>query len=451
MRANSLVGRGVGGGDAILAADVFPADDRHCGWYAGLPDPPPARRIRSRERADWAVLGAGITGLAAARRLAEHLPDARILLVEAQRVGSGASGRNSGFLTDLGHYEKGLRPEAHRRRIHLARAGIGAVRELVRTHDIKCDWSEGGRLHGAAGDAGMRALERFLRQLEALGEPYEELDDRKLEAITGTAYYRAGARLPGSVLVQPAALVRGLARALPANVVLFEESPVGTVQAGDTLRLQCEEGSIEAPKLLLTTNAFTPALGFLRQRMFPLFVFASLTRVLTEQEQAALGGDREWGLVPEVAVGTTVRRTPDQRILIRNSACYAPGGRFPAERIEKARAAHRDSLQVRFPDLAHVDLEYTWGGVVAISLNGSPFFGRLAPNIFGAAIFNGVGMAMGTALGMLLADLAVGAESDLLRDARSLPRPDWLPPPVLLGLAVRPTLSWMHRQARAEI
>jgi glycine/D-amino acid oxidase-like deaminating enzyme len=88
---------------------------------------------------------------------------------------------------------------------------------------------------------------------------------------------------------------------------------------------------------------------------------------------------------------------------------------------------------------------------VAISLNGSSFFGRLAPNVFGAAIFNGVGMAMGAALGKLLADEAVGAESDLLRDARSLPRPGWLPPSALLGLAVRPTLAWMHRQARAEL
>jgi glycine/D-amino acid oxidase-like deaminating enzyme len=427
------------------------ADNSRCGWYDTLPEPEPALRIRGRERADWVVLGAGITGLAAARRLAEHLPQARILLVEAQRVGVGASGRNSGFLTDIGHHETGLGPETHRRQIHIAHAGIERVRELVDAHDIQCDWSECGRLHGAAGDAGMRALDRLLCQLEVLEEPYEDLNARQLAEITGTAYYRAGARLPGSVLVQPAALVRGLARALPANVALFEESPVGAIQAGDTLRLQCAGGSIEGPKLLLTTNAFTTALGFLRQRMFPLSVFASLTRVLTEQEQAALGGDREWGLVPEVAIGSTIRRTPDQRILIRNSAWYAPGGRFPSEWTERSRGAHQESLRLRFPDLPHVDLEYTWGGLVAISLNGAPFFGCLTPNIFGAAIFNGVGMAMGSALGMLLADLAVGADSDLLRDARALPRPSWLPPPPLLGLALRPTLSWMHRQARSEI
>jgi glycine/D-amino acid oxidase-like deaminating enzyme len=430
---------------------VFPADDSRSGWYAALPAPAPARRLRGRERADWVVLGAGITGLSAARRLAEHLPEARILLVEAQRVGSGASGRNSGFLTDLGHYDGRRSPEERRRRIRLARSGIAAVREQVGSHGIDCAWCEGGRLHGAAGDAGVRAVERFLRQLDALGEPYQALDAGRLEAITGTCFYRAGARLPGSVLVQPAALVRGLADALPANAVLLEESPVRAIRPGETLRLEGDEGSIEAPRLLLTTNAFSPALGFLRQRMFPLLVFASLTRALTESEQSALGGESQWGLVPEVAVGTTLRRTSDQRLLIRNSAAYAPGGRPSQRRIERVRAAHRESLRVRFPHLARLDLEYTWAGLIAVSLNETSFFGRLAPNVFGAAIFNGVGMAMGAASGMLLADLAVGAESDLLRDIRSLTRPTWLPPPRLLGVGVRPVLAWMHRQARAEM
>ena len=430
---------------------MFPADDTRCGWYATLPEPAPAHRIRGRERTDWVVLGAGITGLCAARRLAERLPEARILLLEAQRVGFGASGRNSGFLTDLGHYDKRLGPEAQRRRIDLARAGIASLREWVGVHRIECAWSESGRLHGAAGDAGARALERFLRQLEELGEAYEELDAGKLEAITGTSHYRAGARLPGSVLVQPAALVRGLAGALPRNVVLAEESPVRAVRPGGSVQLECTDGSIEASNVLLATNAFTPALGFLGRRMFPLFVFASLTRVLTEAEQAALGGDREWGLVPEERVGTSLRRTPDQRLLVRNSACYAPSGRLTPKQIEGARAAHRNSLRLRFPALPHVDLEYTWAGVVAISLNETPFFGHLAPNVFGAAIFNGVGMAMGAAAGMGLADLAVGAESELLRNLRSLTRPAWLPPPPVLGLAVRPVLAWMHRQAGVEL
>jgi len=427
------------------------AEDSRCGWWCALPDPAPAQRLQGREHADWIVLGAGATGLAAARRLAEHRPNDRIVLLEAERVGAGPSGRNSGFLTDLGHYEKGASLDLQRRRIRLARAGIATLREQVQRHGIECDWSEIGRLHGAADRAAMHSLALFLAELDELGEPYEALDARKFETITGSAYYRAGAHLPGSVLVQPTALIRGLAEALPANVSLFEESPAIAIHPGDPLRIELESGSIEAPKLLLTTNAFSSSLGFLRDRMFPLSVFASLTRVLSEEEQASFGGDHEWGLVPEVPVGTSVRRTRDQRILIRNSASYAPRWHSSAATHARARAAQRQSLARRFPSLAEVEFETAWSGVVAISLNGMPYFGRPAANIHCSAVCNGVGVALGSALGMALADDAVAEDSDLLRDARALPRPTWLPPPPLLGIGVRPALAWMHHWAGAEI
>ena len=79
----------------------LPHDDRSCGWYAALPEPRPCKRLHGVQKADHVVIGAGFAGLAAARRLAEHLPQSRILLVDAQRVGYGASGRNSGFVIDL--------------------------------------------------------------------------------------------------------------------------------------------------------------------------------------------------------------------------------------------------------------------------------------------------------------------------------------------------------------
>jgi choline dehydrogenase-like flavoprotein len=85
-------------------AAPLPHDDATCGWYCTLPEPAPARRVRGDERADWVVLGAGVTGLAAARRLGELRPDDRILLIDAQRVGYGASGRNAGFILETPHY-----------------------------------------------------------------------------------------------------------------------------------------------------------------------------------------------------------------------------------------------------------------------------------------------------------------------------------------------------------
>lgn len=429
----------------------LPRDDRTCGWYQLLEPPEPARRLHGHQSADWVVVGAGVTGLAAARRLAEHHPRARILLLEAQRVGLGASGRNSGFATALGHHAPGANAEERQRRIRLGRAGIAALREQVRTHAIDCAWDERGRLHAAVTATGLHGLERFRDQLDELGEPYEMLDSKAFASITGTSYYREGLHVGSAALVQPAALVRGLASHLPRNVELLEESPVVAVQAGAAAELEGPEGSVRTPHLLLTTNAFTPELGFLRRRIFPLCVFASLTRPLTPQEQEAIGGDREWGLVPEEPVGSTVRRTRDQRILIRNSLRYAPRYQI-AERVRRGiRQLHRRSLRARFPALDHVEFDYSWGGVVGITSNRLPFFGRIRPGVYAAVAFNGVGLALGTISGALLADLAVGSDSELLRDRLSLPEPSALPPRALLGLGVRAMFRLMHRRAGAEV
>jgi glycine/D-amino acid oxidase-like deaminating enzyme len=429
----------------------LPNDDRSCGWVAILPPLAPARRLTSEQRADCVVLGAGFTGLAAARQLATHRPDWRVALVEAQRVGFGASGRNSGFIVDVGHYEPKRGVEGNRRLVRLGRAGLERLRALVHTHAIECAWTERGRLHGAVGDLGMRLLDEFYAGLRAMGEPHEALDAGAVTVITGTAYYRAAARTPGAVMVQPAALARGLAATLPANVELFEESPVRAIRHSATFRLEAGHGAIVADRLFLAANGFTGSLGFLRRRVFPMWTFASLTRVLTDDEQAALGGEPEWGLVPEERMGTTVRRTRDNRILIRNTVRYTAGRDLTEAYRDQVREVHARSFRARFPMLPHVGFEYAWGGVLGMSVNNAQFFGKLDDRLFAAAGCNGVGVAMGTIAGALLADLAVGADSELLQDMLLLPRPGWIPPEPFLGIGVRATLSRLRARARDEL
>jgi glycine/D-amino acid oxidase-like deaminating enzyme len=432
-------------------AHILPADDDRCGWIAMLPCTGPPRSVASDEWADCAVIGAGFTGLAAARRLAQHRPDWRVVVLEAQRVGWGASGRNSGFVVDAGHYDPALGVEGNRRLVRLGRAGRDQLRELVHAHGIDCAWTERGRLHAAVGDVGMRALDELLAGLDAMREPYESLSVTAMARITGTTHYRAGARTSDVALVQPAALVRGLAKTLPPSVELFETSPVRRIRRGGTFELQVGAGRIMADRLFVTTNGYTPALGLLARRVFPLLTFASLSRVLTDDERAALGGEPEWGVVPEERMGTTVRRTRDQRVFIRNTVRYAPRLVADDACLREVREIHHRAFRERFPMLPAVDLEYTWGGVLGMSLNGAQFFGEVDTNCFAAAGYNGVGLAMGTVSGTLLADLAVGADSELMRDLRALPGPSWIPPKPLLGMGVRATVAFLARRARAEL
>jgi glycine/D-amino acid oxidase-like deaminating enzyme len=427
----------------------LPHDDDACGWSALLPPLPAPRRLAGSERVEAAFIGAGFTGLAAARRWATVRPQSRLAVLDAQRVGGSASGRNSGFIVDLPHYLAARGLEGNRRLLRLGRGGMEQLRALVQAHAIDCDWTEGGRLHGAAGEHGMRALAAFCAGADALGEPYERLDGQALAALTGTTYYRAGARTPGSVMVQPAALARGLARTLPANVELFEDSPVRALRTGDGFRLESDGGALSAERVVVATNGFTPALGLLRDRIFPLMTFASLTRPLTAAESAAVGGLPVWGLVSERPMGTTLRRLRDGRLLIRNTVRYRPSLQSDAQFRRHIRARHRRDFQARFPML-DVELEYTWGGVMGATYNGAQFFGELAPNLYVAAAYNGVGIAMGTISGALLADLALGAASPLLADMQALPQPEWIPPEPALGVAVRATLAYLARQARGE-
>jgi glycine/D-amino acid oxidase-like deaminating enzyme len=429
---------------------TLPRDEHDCGWIATLAPPAPARPVASDERADCAVVGAGFTGLAIARRLATHRPEWRVVVLEAQRVGGGASGRNSGFVVDVGHYDARRGVEENRRRVRLARAGRDQLREVVRTQGIECAWSERGRLHGAVGEVGMRGLDAFVRGLDAMGEPYEPLDAAAIARITGTPYYRAGAHTAGSVMVQPAALVRGLAAALPASVELFEASPVRAIHRGPRFVLEVGDGRVTTERVFLAANGYTPGLGFLRRRVFPLLTFASLSRVLDGDERAALGGEPEWGLVPEEQMGTTLRRTRDHRLLVRNTVRYAPDLEAGAH-LGRVREIHARALRARFPMLAGVELEYTWGGVLGASFNGAHFFGRLDDGLFAAGGYNGVGVAMGTISGTLLADLALAADSELLRDMRSLPGPAWIPPELFLGLGVRAALALLQARAREEL
>ena len=284
-----------------------------------------------------------------------------------------------------------------------------------------------------------------------MDEPYEELDGAAIRSITGSGHYRAGARTPGGATMQPAALVRGLAEHLPPNVEPYEESAVRGVGDGPPFTLEAGAGTAIADRVFLATNGYSSALGFLARRIFPLFTFASLTRALDDSEQQALTGEREWGAVCEEPFGATVRRMADQRILIRNTVRYTGGIASDRAFLARVREEHTRAFRARFPMLERVAMENTWGGILGISMNGVPFFGEIRPSLYAAAGYNGVGVALGTAAGTLLADLAVGADSPLLDDMRAIATPAWIPPKTVLAVPLRATLAYRRSQAREEM
>lgn len=436
----------------------LPHDDRSCGWYAALPEPRPCKRLSGEQKADLVVIGAGFAGLAAARRLAEHLPHSRIMLVDAQRIGYGASGRNSGFVIDLPHKFALEHPDPqHKQRLlGLNRAAIDQLQTLIGRHGIDCQWSHAGKYQGAVGERGLAYLEHFEKLMAGLGEPYRRVERDELAGVLGSHYYSSAIFTPGCYLMQPAALVRGLGASLPENVELLEESPVRRLEkdVNGCWVLHGDDGLIRTPKVLLGTSIFTQEFGFLRNRLLPVMTFASWTRPLTDAEMSAVGIQADWGLTPADHAGTTVRMTQDRRLIIRNTYKHVPRyGRSVDEGLRaKVRDDHRKAFLARYPQLAQVPFTHTWGGVYAISRNFTNYFGQLDDGVFATACDNGVGAAWGTISGTLLADRVVGAESSLLSDIQAVTgMPSLNPPEPFLGLGVRTRIRWAAWNSRSEL
>lgn len=444
-------------GDAstLHRVGALPADDPTPGWFHTSRKREPKPPLIGDDEAPWVVIGGGFTGLSAARQLALNFPNDRVILVEGQQVGFGTSGRNAGFLIDVPH-DIGA-PDyigdqtIAKQILDLNRYGQFMLRDLVEQFDITdAQLRHSGKYQAAVEDKGIAVLEAYHGGLKKLGQPVEIIDGKDLPDILGTSFYRKALFTPGTMLVQPSALVKGLADSLPPNVTLYEDTVITAVDYGKQTVLQHATGRIVAGKLILANNHFGTQFGFLEDRILPIFTYGSLTRPLTKPEQDSIGGKEFWGVIPADPFGTTSRRTHDNRILIRNSFSYNADGRFKDGFTKRFAQDHRTSFERRFPTLTDVPFEHTWGGGLGMTRNGAGFFGELRQNVYGALGCNGLGTVRGTATGALLADVLAGKRHALSDFLLSGPKPVMNPPQPFLTMGVNANLRWGQSQAGIE-
>jgi glycine/D-amino acid oxidase-like deaminating enzyme len=295
---------------------------------------------------------------------------------------------------------------------------------------IDCQWRREGFIHTAADRAALTEHGYFLEYLDRLDVAHRPLDGDELRAMLGTGLYRAGIHIADGGLVQPAALVRGLADTLPGNVRLHESSPVLSIAGRTPLVLQLAGAAVETDRLILAVNYEADRLGFLRNRLVGSTLAGSFTRRLSAAEKSMLGSLDDWGAISLHGGGATLRLTVDGRISIRNTAEYRASALLDDRALARRQAIHRAAFDRRFPQLAGVPFEFAWSGVEGISRNGTNFFGRQRENVYLAGGYNGSGVSRGTAFGCAIADYASGATSPIVSDclasrpgARIPPRP----------------------------
>jgi glycine/D-amino acid oxidase-like deaminating enzyme len=432
-----------------------PRDLPGSGWYELLPPSGPARELEGVGTADWVIVGAGFAGLAAARRLLQLRPRDKIVVLEAQRVGFGAAGRNSGFMIDLPH---DLSTETYAganehdlRTIRLNRAGIAFAREAVEEFGLH-DWFESsGKYHGAADAHGAGALRKFERHLDALGETYTALDAGEMKRLTGTDYYVGGTYTPGASLIQPAAFVRGLARGLAPKVDIRENSPVLRIESRGDHVVHTPKGRITTPRLILTVNGHIESFNFFSRRLMHVFTYASMTRQLTDAEARRLGGESAWRLIPADPMGSTLRRLRSNRIVVRNTFTYNPEMATSARQVAAIGRRHEASFRARFPMLSDMTMQYRWGGHLCLSLNAAPAFGEVAERAYAACCCNGLGTVRGTLGGKLIAELAANSSNPMIAEFAADGEPPRLYPEPLMTLGARAKLWWMERRAGRDL
>ena len=424
----------------------LPDDAAQCGWWNLLETEEPGPSLSGDISCDIAIVGSGWTGLAAAHRLVERQPNAHIVVLDAGRIGYGAAGRNSGFLFDLPFV---FAEDAYRGReadgleeIALYRDMVAHMRGFVQDHQVDCGWSDIGQYHVAADEGGMRELDVIEAGLKNLGERYSAPDATELQKALGTDYYRAALHTPGTVQINPLALVRAYATGLPASVQLFERSPVTRIEAGAPTRLVGPAGTVSAGRVLLTTNAFLQAFSGIKPNILPLMTFSSLTAPLDDV------GNGPWGAVPASLFGTSIRRLADGRVLVRNTYAYAPGYQATARLRAQAKKRQLMSLRRRFPHIETFDIDYSWAGVISFFRSANGFFGEVAPGIYAATTS---GMPVCLLYGQQLAELALGNEGDALDFVRRRSQPGSLPPAPILGAIARTAATLRQRRAWKEL
>jgi len=376
-------------------------------WYAASAQAMPTHpRLEGTHQADVCVLGAGLTGLNAALELAEA--GYKVIVLEAERVGWGASGRNGGqvifgFGCGEGKLHSLLGAADARHLFDWSLEGVRMIRERIAKHDIACDWRD-GHAHVAIRPRHVTELSHWQRELgERYDYPLTWWDREQLRASLASDRYLGALYDARSGHLHPLNYTLGLARAAAtAGVRICERSPVLRLEHGAKPVLHTAHGNVQCGFVVLAGNALIKGIApALDRKIMPVGTYVGATPSLGAERARALIGndmavaDMNWAL-------DYFRLSADHRLLFGGRASYS---NFQPPNL---RAVMRARMRRVFPQLREVDFEYLWGGVIDISRNRAPHWGRLRDNVYFAQGFSGHGVAATGLAGRVISEAIRG-------------------------------------------
>ncbi|NVO24020.1 NAD(P)/FAD-dependent oxidoreductase [Donghicola mangrovi] len=378
-------------------------------------------------KVDVAIIGAGFTGLSAARKLARE--GVSVAVLEADHVGAGGSGRNGGHLNNgvahgyadaKGH----LGADQAHTLYHAYDRSIDMIEEVIREENIACDFRRSGKLKLASKPSHVDGLKANFDLIHKEVDPDTRwLSKSDLTSEVGGEAFHGGMLYEKSAMMHMGKYVQGLGTAAARQgAKIWEYAPVTARDKTATgWRLTTPKGSIEAGRVIAATGAYGgrvqgSPLGYFRRRIISVGSFIIATRPLTAQEIAQTV-PRNRTYVTSMNIGNYFRLSPDNRLIFGGRA------RFSATSDQQSDAKSGDilraSMERLFPHLKDIQIDYCWGGLVGMTKDRYPRAGQADGMIYGMG-YSGHGAQMSTLLGQSLADLAMGRT-----DTNPLAGMDW--------------------------
>ena len=430
-------------------------NDSTCSWINDLTSRTNIKSFESNEDSEWLIIGAGYTGLSAARKLAQLYPDQKIIIIDAQLAGEGASSRNSGYLVDTtlnDGFTSNKDLDNYKKKTDIYNLGINAVKKFINDYQVDCDWNECGKYFASSKKEDEKILRNFSDTLKKLGFTHNLLSNNELSKRLGTNFYNVALYTKGGVLLHPGKLVRAMIDVLPKNVCLYENSSLlSWSKTKDIISCKFKNGRVITKKIIFATNGFLKSLGIKSNYNFPITLTASMTRPLTDDEFKSIGQPKEWGVLPIRPMGATIRMTKDRRILIRNTAEVHNPFKMSESDLNKRSINQKIGIKKRFPQLPENIVKSSWSGVVSRTRNSSQIFEKIDNNIFAAGCYNGSGIGVGTLFGEQIAIKATEENSKEIKTIEARRKPTWLPPNPFLNFGVKGRLIYERFKARSDI
>ncbi|UUT35969.1 NAD(P)/FAD-dependent oxidoreductase [Microbacterium elymi] len=434
-------------------------------WRDDLPPglTPDRPALTGAHTADLVIVGGGYTGLWAALLATERMPDARIVLVEAQRVGWAASGRNGGFCeTSLTHgRENGLSrwPDDMPLLERLGMANLDAIEASEAQYGMDFEFQRTGELSPATEPHQVPWLHEWHDEAVARGEEgVVFLDQDAVRAQVNSPTYLAGVweqRTCG--ILHPARLAAELARvAEERGVEIFEQSRVRALQTPGKVRatVVTEHGQVQADQVILATNVFPSLLKRNRLMTVPVYDYVLMTEPLTDQQLASIGWQARQGIGDLANQFHYYRITKSNRILFGGyDAIYHYGRRVRAEYEDRPASYERlaGHFFTTFPQLEGLRFTHRWAGAIDSSTQFAAFYGTARDRrVAYAAGFTGLGVGSTRFAGEVMLDLLDGAENERTSLEMVRKRPLPFPPEPAAAIGINATRWSMDRADHNE-